>query len=226
MKKYEYDYTTSNLAHSLHFYAPSDWLRDVKSGEVYMGGNLLAVARSYVEGKTGTIDGTCSSAGYIIAIPAGEIPATLTASIDIDNYVAATYGISSATLRDDTVGDCDVKFPGLKSYLTYTVEQKLDYLMDYEDYRQNLISCGSFDNYKTNWNDFNDTVNEFKIAPLAVYSAGGGADYSIKNVPPGEYYLYRVDGPTHGQLFTGATFNALGSNPVTVTTGQVSPANF
>ena len=80
IKKYEYDrfdYTADN-PFVAHFFGLSDWLRDVQpgdlqSGSAAIGGNILAVARAYVPGETGTITGTVDGIGnYVIAIPAGE----------------------------------------------------------------------------------------------------------------------------------------------------------
>ena len=62
IKVYEYDYTGGLI----RYFGLSDWLRDVKADETDIGGNVIAVARSYVPGKTATIRG--NAPGYVVAI--------------------------------------------------------------------------------------------------------------------------------------------------------------
>ncbi len=65
IKVYEYDYTGGLI----RYFGLSDWLRDVKADETDIGGNVIAVARSYVPGKTVTISGnTGVGSRYVVAI--------------------------------------------------------------------------------------------------------------------------------------------------------------
>ncbi len=57
LKRFELDYYSDGYYHVRHFWGLSDWLRDVSPDETVMGGNVLAVARAYVPGKTATITG-------------------------------------------------------------------------------------------------------------------------------------------------------------------------
>ncbi len=83
IKKYELDYFPDGKERRVkHFYAPADWLRDVKAGRVYssikagpmndcevMGRNIIATARTYIPGQTVTIKGKAdNSECYVIAI--------------------------------------------------------------------------------------------------------------------------------------------------------------
>ena len=73
-KKYEYVNYNENELRAIHYFALSDWLRDVGAGENDIGGNIVAVARCYIPRKVGSISGTNNTGhpAYVIAIPAGE----------------------------------------------------------------------------------------------------------------------------------------------------------
>jgi len=74
IKLYEYDFTNDNgYGAAYHYWAPSDWLRDVHPDDVYIGGNLLGVARVYRKDTVATVSGTTASSGYVIAIPATDV---------------------------------------------------------------------------------------------------------------------------------------------------------
>lgn len=76
IKKYEYkDYDSEDDDElvAIHFYGFSDWLRDVRSGEYDIGGNIIGVARAYVPSEVGSISGSSPSRNtFVIAIPAGD----------------------------------------------------------------------------------------------------------------------------------------------------------
>jgi hypothetical protein len=74
-RKYEYStYDDEGLLNVIHYFGFSDWLRDVRSSENNIGGNIVAVARAYVPAITGTIGGSNPNARdvFVIAIPAGD----------------------------------------------------------------------------------------------------------------------------------------------------------
>jgi hypothetical protein len=113
IKMYEID-SYSDYHYINHVYGLSDWLRDVQNDETDIGGNIIAVARSYVKGKTVTIQGTIPVADrYVIAFS--------------DNY-----SISDFTVADRTrpVPPCDkpkVPNPAIPGDL----ESILDYYLQY-----------------------------------------------------------------------------------------------
>ncbi|MCL1833435.1 MAG: hypothetical protein FWG49_02930, partial [Leptospirales bacterium] len=74
VKKYELPFYDSGVFKVYHFYAMSDWLYDVKAGDKVFGGNILAVARAYVPGKTGEVSVNFNDGvdRYVIAIPVSE----------------------------------------------------------------------------------------------------------------------------------------------------------
>jgi hypothetical protein len=218
VKKYEYDYYDSGVFKVAHYYAPSDWLRDVRAGENDIGRNLHAVARAYVPEKTGVISG--SGAGnnlYVIAIPETE---------NINDY---TISSSGSTLR--TNNKCDLPQP--PSYPGAYIEAVLDYYLKYEKYKNDYnlklrsktlvaTDCWGFDssagtpNYTDSWNTYESEVENFKIAPYIVLADGSG-NYSFNDVAPGRYNVYRATiMPTYGNLFIDGQFVQIGTT-VTVT---------
>ena len=199
IKLYEYDNLdyTSDEPYVAHYFAFSDWLRDVKSDENIIGGNMLVVARTYVEGKTGTISGSIGSAGYVIAVPAGS---------SINEYT------SSGTLRSDKLTYCDRpskpdsasdNMPALLNYYMKLEKYKYDYNAFLE--RTNVNATGDpQDLYEEEWEDYNDTADSFKIPPLATYTSDGS--YNLTNIAPGSYDLYYSNTlPDWGKLFSSFT---------------------
>ncbi len=218
VKKYEYDYYDTGVFKTAHYYAPSDWLRDVRAGESDIGRNLHAVARAYIPGKTGIISGSGAGANrYVIAIPSSE---------NINDYTISADG---NTLRSNN--KCDLPQP--PSYPGPYIEAILDYYLKYEDYKniyntklqsKTLVAtdCWGFDsaagtpNYTDSWNTYEAEVDNFKIAPYIVIADGSG-NYVFNKVAPGNYNVYRATvAPAYGSLFTDGQFVQVGTT-VTVT---------
>jgi hypothetical protein len=235
IKLYEYDYLnyTSDVPYVVHFFGLSDWLRDVQASENYIGGNVLAVARTYVEGKTGTISGTntTGSGRYVIAIPSS------------DNINYYTLPISSATystnggLRDYYVPHA--KYPEAPLSATDSMPARMNYYLRVEKYRSdwnNFVddcvaeatanSIETQTEFENEWTDYNTKTSEFKIPPLATYVANG-ANYTLDNVAPGDYLVYYSSGtPSWGELFYLNEFLPANSgNIVTVSSNTDSPVS-
>jgi len=198
IKKYEYDYYNSGIYKVCHYYAPSDWLRDIRAGEKYIGRNLQAVARSYVVGETGVISGVSSANRYIIAIPAGE---------NINDYTV------DSALRIARGGNCDLPQP--PSYPGSYIEAILDYYLKYENYKTDWKTkaglCGTTTDYESAWDNYETAVEKFKIPPYVVFSNGSG-NYAFNNVNPGSYDVYRASvSLSYGELFTDGQFVLIGN---------------
>ncbi len=206
IKKYEYDVMSyapdfdDDLAAPViaHYYAMSDWLRDVKAGDGYIGGNLHGIARSYVPGTTGTITANVSNPGYIIAIPAGA---------EISNYYIDLDGADS--LRDRYVSDiCEQ--PVAPTAPAASMNAYMDYWLKYEEYRikwDAFTGCyggdgTEMDTFTSEWNDYDGTIEDddvtedgwarrFTIPPYAVYADASG-DFTIEDVAPGDYNVYYI----------------------------------
>lgn len=213
IKRYEYDYSDS-YHYVRHYWALSDWLRNVYKDENKIGGNLLAVARSYVKGKTVTLTGNTGGATncYVVAI---KSPHTI-----------SEYGIIA---EDRARPDCDQpKTPD--QAVPNDIESLLDYYLKYQVYKEDYdtfvdcVDCTDPDNcYETLWNDYEAVVSGYRIPPLATWVGDSGDNkYTLTNVPVGETYtLYRsTDGTGSGEL--PGSFENLdgGSDPITVTISQ------
>ncbi len=200
IKKYEYDYTGGLL----HYFGLSDWLRDVQADESDIGGNVIAVARAYVPGKTATIAGnTGVGSRYVVAIFAEN---------NISEYELSTIP-ANAWDRSGTLSP--PKAPVLTN--SADVEAWLDYFLQYEVYKEDYNAFAVIVNDETDyetfyagpWEDYNDGLKSFKIPPLVTYSDGIG-NYTLANVPVGRtyrvYYWSGVVGtgelPGRGALFT------------------------
>jgi len=206
IKKYEYDYYNDGVYEVIHYYAPSDWLRDVRAGEADIGRNLHTVARAYVPGKTASsVTVSAASGSYVIAIPESE---------DISDYYLTDNG---KTIRDDVVGD----FPQPPSYPGSYIEAVLEYYLKYEKYKNDwnteqdsievevASGCtGLFDKYEWYWDRYEGQVKGFgfglKIPPYVGLSNG---TVVFSNMAPGTYKFYQVDAPSYGELFLEGDFN-------------------
>ncbi len=197
IKLYEYDFTNdSGYPAAYHYWAPSDWLRDVHPDDVYIGGNLLGVARVYRKDKVATVSGNTNTygSGYVIAIPANDIygnPQT------IDHYF----------LDDDSLDWTRPKVypPAAPSVKVGTVEGLLDYYLRYEQYKVeynafvDAVNATDNTNYEYVWNTYDGYKWSLRLPPLVAYSNGS---YTMTNVPYGEYLFYFVaDGDVpYGEL--------------------------
>lgn len=202
IKYFEYDDNSSGLYVLTHFWAFSDWLRDVRTDDTTMGGNIIAVARSYVPGRTATITGTGGSVGdYIVAIESGVD--------DIANYTL------TPPARPDAAGIC------YQPRVPYVFDLNnpyawLDYYIQYEKYRYDLNSfitgCLDAGLYDDQWDAYENQVENFRIPPIVTYKSG--ASFTLTNVPVGKtYQLYYAAAGTRGTLPT--SYTALGS-PITI----------
>lgn len=198
VKKYEFDYYSGGVYKVSHYYAFSDWLRDVRGGEFDIGRNIHAVARAYVPGKTGTATVSGVTNQYVIMIPESE---------DIADYYISDTG---SNLRDLNNYD----FPLPPTYPGNYIEAVLDYYLKYEKYKYdwqqqyNLIGAPDFEGYKTAWDTYEDSVKNFKIAPYVKY---GTSPIVFNNVAPGRYKVYRASRPAYGNLFHGTPFTQVGA---------------
>ncbi len=174
IKVYEYDYTGGLI----RYFGLSDWLRDVKADETDIGGNVIAVARSYVPGKTATIsDGGANPNSYVVAIYAEN---------DINDYTLAP----SAWDRSSTLSP--PKAPVLTN--STDIEARLEYYLQYEVYKEDYNPFAVIVNdelaYETDyagpWEDYNDGLKSFKIPPLVTYTTTGS--FTFTNVPVGRTY--------------------------------------
>jgi len=243
IKKYEYDSMTyapsyaDNLAAPViaHYYAMSDWLRDARAGENYIGGNLHGIARSYVDGETGTISGTTTADGYVIAIPS---------SADIANYFIDLNGAES--LRDRYVTDaCEP--PVYPSAPAASINAYMDYLLKYEEYRvgwdrfstdcpAGAADTAEMQNFVEAWHAYDGTSDDednydlvddgftlsgdgatrgFTLPPYAVYSESGA--FTINDIAPGTYKVYFVPFAN-----TAANYGKLFDDSITMTSGVYS----
>jgi hypothetical protein len=196
VKKYEYEFDDEDKNRKLrHFYALSDWLRDIKRGEPApstdtlgkMGGNLLAVARSYVPGKTATISRTVGVTAdrCIIAV---KYPHSL-----------GEYLITSPINRPSCDEPKKPRIPitsfigsGTSGTSDY-IESLLQYYLQYEVYKQqydSFVTCVDSGTYATDWTSYENSVSLFKIPPLVTWSDSNG--YTLENVPAGEYTIYEA----------------------------------
>lgn len=208
IKMYEYDYYDEGVYKVCHFWAFSDWLRDVRADEQDMGRNIHAVARAYVPGKTGTITGSATSGHYVMVIP--------------ENVASHYFRSGSGDALRNAAANCD--FPVAPVYSGAHIESVLDYYCNYEAYKvqwnAKLGTCADFTTYSTAWNAYEDSVDGFKIAPYVTIATGSG--YTFNNVAPGTYYVYTHAAPSdYGDLFEGDWISV---GTVTVTEGStVSP---
>ena len=214
VKKYEYEYEDDDDNRKLrHFYALSDWLRDVKRDEAApttdtmgkMGGNLLAVARSYVPGKTANIS-SLSDISYRASANRYVIAVDISRGHSVSDY-NFTLPDRPKNFRDTLDADvCDQpKTPRLPlnpsgTFSDAYMQALLDYYLQYEVYKQyydyfvDNVDSGLRD---TAWDDnYEDILSTFKIPSLVTYSDGSG-DYTFENVPAGTYNVYQADSATN-----------------------------
>ena len=192
IKKYEYDYSKKTndsdnfYNHYIrHYYALSDWLRDVKSDENFIGGNIITTVRSYIVGKTASLTGSAPSNNYIIAIP-------------------ATHNITEYEIDDTSRDrpDCDEpKSPDL--YLHNDFVSTLDYYLKKEKYNElynNFVDCVNNESHENDWDEYNAKLEDFKLPQLATWVGNSGI-YKLTDIPIGKtYHLYYSTGSNIGEL--------------------------
>jgi len=217
IKKYEYDYYDDGDYKVCHYYAPSDWLRDVKAGETDIGRNLHAVARAYVPGETASVT-VNSSAGYVIAVPVTEKISYF--NIDVTSDSNSDSYLNGADLRY-IIRNVDLPMP--PSYPGNYIVPVLDYYLKYERYKSdwnNGITGLTLDQYEAFWDDYEISVKGdpegdynygLKIPPYVAYSTG--TTVRFQNMAPGEYNFYNIGSQaSYGELFLESAF----VSPVTV----------
>lgn len=215
IKKFELDYYEDGLYKVCHYYAPSDWLRDVRTGESDIGRNLIASARAYVPGYTAASVTVGAAAGsYIIAIPSSE---------QISDYYLAKSG---RLIRNDVAGD----FPMPPSYPGAYVDPLLDYYLKIEKYKldwNNVLTTLTaaspsgldlFSKYQYHWDMYENNVKGgfwgFKIPPYVAYCTSGST-VTFGNMAPGSYNFYQITAPiTYGSLFVEADFDGGTPTPI------------
>ncbi len=199
IKKYEHDYirTIDSIGyhHIKHFYALSDWLRDVQDegylGGSYvsesrlMGGNIIATARAYVPDQTVTLQ-----------LNAGANNCYVMALNEKQNFNNSDYKIEDV---DRIRPNCDEPKKPYKDWET-DLEHVLDYhlkMQKYMDDYDDFIDCVNLDvtddsQYNNAWTNYNDKINEFKIPPLATWVNDDSGEFELTYVPTGQIYtLYR-----------------------------------
>ncbi|MCX8124799.1 MAG: hypothetical protein N3F66_11660 [Spirochaetes bacterium] len=217
IKLYEYDFTNeSGYGAAYHFWAPSDWLRDVHPNDVYIGGNLLGVARVYRKNQVATVSGTTGSSGYVIAIPATDING--------NNQTIADY-----LLDNNNPGwSRPVYQPPAPSVKVGTVEGYLDYYLRYEQYKIEYnafvaaVNATDNTNYEYVWNTYDGYKWSLRLPPLVAHT-GTGNNYTLTNVPFGNYLFYFVNDTAvqYGTLPDVGNVNSYTSNPVNINTSTV-----
>jgi hypothetical protein len=218
IKKYEFDFYSGGVYKVCHYYALSDWLRDVKAGESDIGRNLHAVARAYVPGKTGTIIVSNPSGGYVIAIPSSET------AINLNKYYITNSGVALRT----NVGDSDLPLP--PSYPGAYIEPILDYYLKYEKYKSDWNgktqsvdggTCTSLSIYSGAWDVYETAVRGsidgsdafgFRIPPYVGY----GTSVTFSNMAQGTYNFYRLAQPAYGSLFVALDDAAFAASPLSL----------
>lgn len=197
IKYYEFDDTSTGVYQILHFWALSDWLRNVRADDTVMGGNLIAVARAYVPHLTATITGSGGNIGdYIVAIEDGVD--------DISNYIFTPPN------RPDVAGVC---YQPVAPQVRNSIDPYawLDYYIEYEKYRFELNSfisgCLDAGIYDDKWDEYETQVSNFKIPPLVTYKSE--VTYSLTNVPTGKTYKLYRGSAQRGELPT--TYDYLGT---------------
>jgi hypothetical protein len=238
VKKYEYEYNDVNGYRKLrHFYAVSDWLRTVDKDEPApttdtmgkMGGNLLAIARYYVPGKTATITGTAPTDSYVVAINSNR---------NIGDYARTVPQRERPS--NNTPPICDVPklprtpittFMSSPSEVNAYIEALLQYYLQYEVYKSNydlFVNCtldtSPTTGYEGVWNSYENTQSSYSIPPYVTY-VRSGTTFELTNVPVGQYKVYRsAVGIPAGDL--PDSFTQIGTT-VTITEanfgGNVSP---
>ncbi|MCL2025725.1 MAG: hypothetical protein FWG92_02840 [Leptospirales bacterium] len=203
VKLYEYNHLdySSDKPYVVHYFGVSDWLREVRAGEHTIGGNLLASARTYVIGKTGTVRGTIVGARYVIGIPAGA---------NIDDYTMPPLG-GDSTLRSNKIKSSNIPTWPIEAY--DSVPARLLYYMQVEKFKSDWnefiksVNTNSGDPdlsqefFENEWTEYNEAAENFKIPPLAAYCGSGGT-YEIANIAPGEYdFYYSGSELAWGELF-------------------------
>ncbi len=224
VKKYETEgYNADGIFSVTHFYAMSDYLRNVKADDAMMGGNIITAARSYIPGIAGRIAGTCGGGinQIVFAVPAGD---------PLSKYQVPAAG---SFVRGSATGaiKCDFpKVPGV--YLGINPEPAIDYYLALEKYKYDLnvcVSAGSlcntFEIYQTQWDAYIKNVNEFTLPPVATYVSSSTTSYVLENVMPGTYDVYRATQPTYGNLFVQGTTTFTGPVTVTVPAGGTVAAD-
>lgn len=190
IKKYEYDYSGGLI----HYFGLSDWLRDVQEDESDIGGNVIAVARAYVPGKTATLAGSAPAGSYVVAIFS-------------ENNIADYTLAANAWDRGSTLSP--PKAPVLTN--STDIEARLDYYLQYEVYKEDYNDFAIIVNdettyesdYAVPWEDYNDGLKSFRIPPLVTYSDGA---FTLTDVPVGrDYEVYYWTGAVGSGELPGRT---------------------
>lgn len=177
IRRYERLYNAGDKYEAYHFWGLSDWCREVRANDTYIGGNLLGVARCYIKGKTATISGTAPAGSYVIGILSSD---------NINSYV-----IADAIARpDDNYIAIAPKLHGedINAYLDYYVSNQ-KYRDFFASYVTNVNKADTdLTSFHNAWTDHENSRKNLKIPPLATWTNSGS--YKLTNVPPGTYTLY------------------------------------
>jgi hypothetical protein len=187
---------------SFLFYNFSDWLWDMQPGDSFMGGNMIAVARSYTPGRTVTIAGNAGAANcYIVAIPATDpISAYEISGGQSPVRPSPAFGSSSPDVNYYPLGPTQAN-SDIEGILDYQVRMRMNYKAT-NDFVANATSTS----YETAWNDYNSKCSTYKVRRVVTW-VGAGGTYRLENIPVGSSYkLYR-------SALSGGTPVAIGELP-------------
>ncbi|HEY1406053.1 MAG TPA: hypothetical protein VF857_05535 [Spirochaetota bacterium] len=201
LRRYEKLYIVGSAYSSHHFWGLSDWSHEVRANDVYIGGNVLSVARAYTPGETADIIGSVPGPDtYVIAIPStDEIASYKLDSLIVrpdDNY----YALAPVAAGTD-----------IASNLEYFVSNQ-KYMDFYASYVMNVNKADDLGllSYHDVWTVHETSRESLKIPLLATWSTGGR--YTLTNVSPGTYKIYYSNLPV-----------SAGSLPVSFATSSSGP---
>ena len=231
IKKYELIGTNEdNEPYIAHYFAFSDGLRDVLHGDAMIGGNIMAIARTYVPKETGNIESgsiTSGGSGYVIAIPEGD---------EIADYIVPE------NYRKTYLNKWEKPELPFRQGQERTIASAMNYYLKSENYKYRWNSFmanlkeGDVENdeaqlvFEEAWAAFDEAVNFYKM-PLLATRVYDDVEFSFKNVTPGEYDVYRIywtdsegNELSNGYGMLPNVFEALGTVTVEIgETGLVQP---
>jgi len=199
VKRYEYDFVRDGYHYIYRYFGPSDWLRDVVADDAVIGGNIIAVARSYVRGKTVDITNAHTTGITVVAnsYVAAVGPDSLCASLNRPSVVRPTLRTSGTP-----PAQCDnPKGPHVP--IPNDIESYLDYYLKYEKYKENynlFAACVSDGSFSTLWDEYNDSRNAYLLPAVATWTSDGS--FTLKNVPYNSSWkiCHRQTSPGAGDL--------------------------
>jgi hypothetical protein len=239
IKKYEQKSTSLTNFGVIHFHALSDFVNDVERDDTVIGGNVIAIARTYIPELVGKISGSTTPGRHVIAIPSTTKLSSYSLNVDpyTDPAEATPKTPADGTLR--SLNPCNLpKTPGV--YSGTSILQALDYFLKSENNKflwnkkvpgsgtPSTDVCNSYEVYTAQWNKY-AKESGFTIPQLAVYvpaSANPTEPFIIENVMPGTYEVYVANkAPVYGQLYYDFNAAAPAEGFTRIGTATVSPGS-